>query len=109
MTIHLVHYQRPDGQRPLQQWLLGLRDPVLITRITTRLNRLADGNFGDVRPLRAGILELRLHSGPGYRIYLGRHGLEWVILLAGGNKSTQDSDIALALTYWHDWKARLRT
>lgn len=91
---------------PIGQWLSGLRDAVTKTRIEKRFNQLAEGNFGDSRSIREGVIELRVHAGPGYRIYLGRQGQELVFLLAGGDKSTQGRDIELALRYWQDWKTR---
>lgn len=106
MHIRLIHYQRPDGQLPVVQWLLQLRDAMAAARIAKRLNRLEQGNFGDSRAIREGLVELRVDIGPGYRIYLGRHGQDLVILLAGGDKSTQSRDIEQALNYWKEWKAR---
>lgn len=65
-------------------------------RIDIRLRRLSLGNSGDIRPVGEGVSELRIHYGPGYRIYLTRQGDTVVILLAGGDKSSQDQDIRLA-------------
>ena len=75
------------------EWLRGLRDPPAVARITKRVMRLADGNFGDAKPVGAGISELRIHCGPGYRIYVIQRGAVLVILLCGGDKSTQRDDI----------------
>jgi len=66
-------------------------------RILVRVERLAAGNPGDVRPIGEGVSELRIHYGPGYRVYFTKHGREIVILLAGGDKSTQAGDIRTAL------------
>lgn len=106
MVIRLVHYQRPDGRSPVNEWLSRLRDATSKVRIEKRLTRLQLGNFGDSRNIAEGVIELRIDAGPGYRIYLGRHGLALVILLIAGDKSTQHRDIELALSYWKDWKAR---
>jgi putative addiction module killer protein len=75
-------------------WLRGLRDGAARARIVARVQRLALGNPGDVRPVGGGVSELRVHHGPGYRVYFARHGAALVVLLCGGDKSTQDRDIA---------------
>lgn len=77
-------------------WLGSLRDGRARARIVTRLARLADGNFGDHKSVKDGVFELRIDYGPGYRVYLFQRGKELVILLCGGDKRTQDADIAKA-------------
>ena len=77
-------------------WFASLRDRTAKARIDIRLRRLSLGNSGDIRPVGEGVSELRVHYGPGYRIYLTRQGDTVVILLAGGDKSSQDQDIRLA-------------
>lgn len=77
-------------------WLNGLRDARAVAKIAIRIKRLADGNFGDVAPVGDGVSELRIHYGPGYRVYFVRRGEVVVILLCGGDKSTQARDIAMA-------------
>jgi putative addiction module killer protein len=79
-----------------RNWLRGLRDPVARTRVQARLRRLADGNPGDVKPVGAGVSELRIDYGPGYRVYYVQHGPVLVIVLCGGRKRTQDADIKAA-------------
>ncbi|MBA4163883.1 MAG: addiction module antitoxin RelB [Erythrobacter sp.] len=78
------------------EWLGSLRDRRARARIVTRLDRLAGGNFGDHKPVKGGVFELRVDYGPGYRVYLFQRGKELVILLCGGDKRTQDADIAHA-------------
>ncbi len=78
-------------------WLDGLRDLAGRARIQARIERLAMGHPGDVRPVGEGVSELRIACGPGYRVYFTRAGAELVILLAGGDKSTQRRDIKTAL------------
>src|ERR1700761_2435981 len=77
-------------------WLRKLRDENARARIQIRIRRLSLGNFGDVKPIGDGVNELRIDYGPGYRVYLTRKGTELVLLLAGGNKKTQQKDIAKA-------------
>lgn len=79
------------------QWFDGLRDRQARARIDARIRRLSLGNPGDVRPLGEGVSELRIDYGPGYRVYFTRRGDPLVVLLAGGDKHTQDRDIQTAL------------
>ena len=78
------------------EWLSGLRDRQARARILVRITRLAMGNPGDVRPVGGGVSELRLTYGPGYRIYYVQRGTELIVLLAGGDKSSQQQDIERA-------------
>ncbi len=78
-------------------WFGGLRDPLARARINARIRRLSLGNPGDVRPVGEGVSELRIDCGPGYRVYFVQRGQTLAILLAGGDKRTQDRDIAAAL------------
>lgn len=78
------------------EWFSGLKDRNARVRIITRIRQLSVGNFGDVKPGGEGVSEMRIDYGPGYRIYFVQRGAELVILLAGGDKKTQDKDIALA-------------
>lgn len=78
-------------------WFGRLRDKQAARRIQVRIDRAEDGNFGDCEPVGEGVSEMRIHYGPGYRVYFVQRELEIVILLAGGNKSTQNKDIKTAL------------
>jgi putative addiction module killer protein len=77
-------------------WLRNLRDIQAKAKITARIDRLALGNPGDVAPVGGGVSEMRIHYGPGYRVYFVRRGEEVVVLLCGGDKGSQASDIAMA-------------
>ena len=79
------------------RWLDGLRDVRARARIQARIERLAFGNPGDVRPVGEGVSEMRIDYGPGYRVYFKQIGQTIVVLLAGGDKSTQSRDIRTAL------------
>ena len=78
-------------------WLDGLKDIRARARVQVRIERLIAGNPGDAEPVGEGVSELRIHYGPGYRVYFKKHGDELVILLAGSVKATQSSDIKTAL------------
>lgn len=104
--LQILRYCAVDGREPFTVWLAGLRDKVAEARLRIRLRQLELGNCGDSVPVGEGVIELRVHVGPGYRIYCGRHGSAVVVLLCGGDKRTQSADIALARTLWADWKRR---
>jgi putative addiction module killer protein len=78
------------------KWMGGLRDGRAKRTIAARIDRLANGNSGDARPVGNGVSELRIHCGPGYRVYYVQRGRVLVILLCGGDKSSQDADIEKA-------------
>ena len=84
------------------RWLDGLRDERARARVLVRVERLLAGNAGDVRPIGEGVSELRIDYGPGYRVYFVRRGQALVILLAGGDKGSQDADIRKALALARD-------
>jgi putative addiction module killer protein len=79
-----------------KHWFNSLRDRQAQARIVVRIRRMQEGNPGQSRTLAGGIVELKIDFGPGYRVYLTRRGEELVLLLAGGDKSTQQADIKLA-------------
>jgi len=79
------------------EWFKSLRDRQARARINTRIRRLSLGNPGDVKPVGEGVSELRIDYGPGYRVYFVKRGQTLVVLLAGGEKKTQDRDIKKAL------------
>ncbi len=100
----IQYYQTSDGQRPFIEWLESIRNVNTQARIQARLERLEDGNFGDCQPVGDGVFELRIHFGPGYRIYFGQVGNTIVLLLCGGDKSSQTRDIERARIYWQEYK-----
>ena len=106
MTAELRYYQTSAGEQPFVEWLRDLEDRRARARIEARLSRVAIGNFGDVEPVGEGVMELRIDWGPGYRVYFARVGQVIVLLLCGGDKSTQQRDIDRAKGYFEDYKAR---
>ena len=86
------------------RWLSGLRDRRAVARIAARLDRLASGNPGDAQPVGNGVSELRINYGPGYRVYFIQRGPVLIILLCGGDKSSQDRDIKQAKILAEQWK-----
>jgi putative addiction module killer protein len=86
------------------RWLRKLRDRRAVARVLVRIDRLVAGNPGDVRPVGAGISELRIDYGPGYRVYYLRDGQRLVLLLTGGDKSTQDADVKAAHEIARAWR-----
>jgi putative addiction module killer protein len=104
----LVHYLALDGRTPFGSWFQTLGH-IEAAKVIVALDRLAAGNFSKVKPVGAGVLELRIHFGPGYRVYLGRDGNRIVVLLGGGTKQRQERDIAAAKHAWRDyWSRRSR-
>ncbi len=100
----IQYYRTSDGQRPFIEWLESIRNLNTQARIQARLERLEDGNFGDCQPVGEGVSELRLHFGAGYRIYFGQVDNTIVLLLCGGDKSSQTQDIRQAKIYWQEYK-----
>ena len=102
----VVQYQTRDGKIPFREWLLHLRDIEARARIRTRIGRLRLGHPGDCRSVGQGVFELRCQFGPGYRVYFGQQGNSLVVLLCGGDKGTQVSDMTLAHSYLEDYRRR---
>jgi len=103
----LRYFQTVSGSCPFKDWLDSL-DSSEQVMIDVRLTRLRLGSLGDHRHLGAGLFEARLHAGPGYRLYFGRDGKTLIILLQGGDKKSQSSDIKKAHSYWLDYLRRTK-
>jgi putative addiction module killer protein len=108
-VIEIRHYVSHPGNDVFDDWLTQLADARTQAKIATRINRLAAGNFGDCKSLRLGWYEPRIDCGPGYRVYYAMIGKECVLLLCGGDKRKQSSDIERALDYLKDYKERSGT
>ena len=102
----ILTYVKKDGKVPFNDWLKTLKDRKARAIIRTRINRVRLGNLGDCKPLGEGISELRIKFGAGYRVYFGQEGKTIIILLSGGDKSSQDKDIKEAKKYWKDYLRR---
>ena len=103
----LQSYTTPDGKCPFDRWLKELKDRQGRWIILSRLERLEKtGNPGHVRAVGRGVQELKIDFGPGYRVYYGQDRDIAVVLLCGGDKSTQKQDILRAQTYWDDYRRR---
>jgi len=95
--MDIIHTNTIHTTDAFDDWFASLRDGQAFRRIQARIRRAELGNFGDCKPVGEGVSEMRIHYGPGYRVYFVQRGLEVVILLAGGDKSTQGKDIKTAL------------
>lgn len=100
----LQHYRKKDGEIPFQTWFFGLKDKTVAAKVLNRLDMLKAGGFGKHRALGGGLVELKIDYGPGYRVYLGIAGRVLVILLTGGDKSTQQEDIEKAKEFWDKYR-----
>ena len=99
-------YVARNGRQSFTEWFGALRDIRTQARIEARLRRLSLGLLGDHRPLGRGVIEMRLDFGPGFRIYFTRVTADYLLLLCGGDKSTQQRDIQRAISYLTDYKER---
>ena len=106
MSHSIEHYREANGHVPFQEWIDGVKDKRTKARIAFRLAKVAAGNFGDCKPCRDGVWELREDFGPGYRIYYARSGKTVVLLLCGGDKRSQHADIERAVACWKDYQRR---
>ena len=101
--VEITEYVDLRGTCPFARWRNAL-DATTRARITVALDRVEQGNFASAKSVGAGVSELRLDFGPGYRIYFGREGERLVILLGGGTKSRQQADIKNAQALWQEYK-----
>lgn len=112
MDIHILRkkelniYVDQDGNAPFVEWLESLKDPTIRYRIKEKLDRVVLGNMGDHKSVGKGVMEMRLQFGAGYRIYYGEDGKNIILLLCGGDKSSQAKDIKKAHSFWRDYLKR---
>jgi len=103
--MRVLEYQDSAERSPFRRWFDGL-DTAAAAKIVIAVARLGLGNLSNVKGVGGGVLEYRIDFGPGYRIYLGRDGETFIILLGGGTKQRQQRDIAAAQARWIDYKRR---
>ena len=103
----IEHFLRPeDGRDVFLTWLQPMRDVKAKVAVIRRIARMEVGNFGDHKFCRDGVFELRIDVGQGYRVYYAMSGVQIVLLLCGGDKSTQSADIERACAYWKVWQEK---
>lgn len=105
-THDIEYYRTTEGKAPFKDWLEALRDVNGRAKIRVRLDRARLGNLGDHKQLAAGLWEMRIDCGPGYRVYFTREGARLILLLIGGDKDTQKRDIARAAGYLEEHQRR---
>jgi putative addiction module killer protein len=103
--ITIREYLDPKGHSPFTRWFKGLNAPAA-AKVTTSLVRIEQGNFSNTKGVGAGVFECRIDFGPGYRVYFGKDGDALVILIGGGTKTHQSTDIQAAHECWKDYKER---
>lgn len=101
-------YDTSEGKKPYLDWLKSLRDVSTIARIRARIDRIEEGNLGIYKALGTGLFEFKFDFGAGYRVYFAVDGDEIILLLMGGDKSSQRRDIEKARLYWTDYLMRKR-
>ena len=99
----IQNYVTKNGKSPFEAWFSKLRNKSAKAQIAVRIDRLRLGNFGDSKSVGLGVFELRINLGPGYRVYFGLVGNDIVLLLGGGDKSTQRKDIRTAYGNWKEF------
>jgi len=104
--FEIRHYLTANQKDPYLDWLRKLRHTTARIAIDRRINRIEQGNFGDHKYCRDGVWELRIDTAKGYRVYYAIAGGQVVLLLCGGDKSKQSTDITRARGYWKDWQTR---
>lgn len=108
MTLTVHTYVLPDGKEPLEEWLADLKDKKGRARVRARINQMRGGNPGNFKMVATGIMEMKIDFGPGYRIYYAKVGDKIILLLCGGDKTTQNADIKRAIEYLSDYKRRTK-
>jgi putative addiction module killer protein len=104
--VEIGHYLTASVKDPYQQWLDNLKDLKARIGIQRRIDRIANGNFGDHKFCQDGVWELRIDFGPGYRVYYAREEATVIMLLWGGSKRSQSANIKEAVRYWSDYHRR---
>lgn len=106
MEIEIEVYETRKGKQPFDDWFDAIRETQTQAKIVSRLDRLKLGNFGDCKSIKDNVCELRIHCGPGIRIYYSQIGKKIILLLFGGTKGSQGQDIKKAKEYLRDYQSR---
>ena len=106
MEIEIEIYETPNGKRPFERWFKEIQEIRCRAQVRFRLERLKVGNFGDCKTIGEGVQELRIHYGPGFRIYYSKIGNTIILLLCGGEKKSQTTDINRAKEYLKEYQSR---
>ncbi len=101
----ILIYETEDGRAPFSEWMESIDGQPINAIVMKRLDKVERGSFGDHKGVGVGVIELRIDFGPGYRVYLGQDGKDLVILLIGGDKSSQPEDVKTAKKYWSIYNA----
>ena len=104
MVFEIIIYETSSGKKPYIDWFKKLKNIQVKAQIIDRLDRIKFGNLGDAKVVGEGVCEIRIHSGPGYRLYFAKEGKKIILLLCAGDKATQQKDIERAKKYLKDWK-----
>jgi len=104
----IQYYQTPGGKILSKDWLSAVKDGLTQAILYKRIRQAGIGQFGKTRSVGAGVSELKIDYGPGFRVYYGIHGDKLILILMAGSKRTQESDIKKAKAYWTEWKERSR-
>jgi putative addiction module killer protein len=102
----IEYYCTKEGRAPFREWFKSLKNEEIQELIDSRIGRLRVGNFGSCESVGSGVFELKIHYGPGYRLYFGHISNKIVLVLCAGDKSSQHKDIEKARAYWDDYKRR---
>ena len=105
-TYRVEYYSTPSGKLPAREWLHSIKDKLTKAILYKRIRQAGEGQFGNHKYLGDGVFELKINFGPGYRIYYGTHKNKLIIILMGGNKSTQQKDIQKAKLYWINYEKK---
>jgi len=103
--IEIEIFGNSNGKEPFTEWFNNLRDTIARIKIRQRLDRMTKGNFGDVESIGEGVSEAKIDYGPGYRIYFAHLGKKKILILYGGDKSTQKKDIKKSHEYYKEFKS----
>lgn len=107
VSFEIKYYVTRFGKKPFRDWLEAIKDNRMRQIISRRVYRVQSGNFGDCKSLGSGVHEMRIHYGPGARMYFGKDKGVIIVLLCGGEKRTQKKDIKRAHEFWQDYKERV--